>query len=123
MQLVIDTLTELWFAIVILHDVETRVDGLFVLQREYEPATQQATSHRTYRLVDDIEQRLAIILHGMNQFETANRELIEAYILIFLDARDAGDMTNLGVLCLFEILQDSTSCDDTRLQMIHTKAF
>ena len=59
----------------------------------------------------------------MNQLQTADRELIQTYILIFLDARDAGDMAYLGVLGLFEILQDSPSGNHAIYQMIDTKAF
>ena len=58
----------------------------------------------------------------MNQFKAADGELIQSHILILLDAGDAGDMADLGVLCLFEIYQDGSSGDDTTLQMVYAKA-
>ena len=66
-QLLVDTLAELRLAVVILHNVQALVDGPLVLQREHEPAAQQAAAHRRDRLVDHIEQRLAVFLHGLNQ--------------------------------------------------------
>ena len=103
MQLLIDTLAEIWFAIVILYDVKTLIDGLHVFQGEDQPASQQSPSHRRDGLVDDIQQRLAIILHRMDQFKAADGEFIQTDILIFLNAGDAGDMAYLGVLRLFKI--------------------
>ena len=58
----------------------------------------------------------------MNELKTTNRKLIEAYILIFFDAGNRSDMTNLGMLCLLQILQNSTSSYHTSMQMIDTKA-
>ena len=104
MYLFINALTEIRLAIVILHDVQTLVDGLLIFQWKHQPAAQQTTSHRTHCLIDDIKQRFAVILHGMNQLQTANRELIEPYIFVLFDARDGCDMAYLGMLCLFKVL-------------------
>ena len=106
MNLVIDTLTELWLTIIILHDVKTRINRLLVFQRKYQPTTQQATTHGAHRLVNHVEQRLAIFLHRMNELQTANRELIQTHKLIFLDAGNTGNMTDLCMLSLFKILQN-----------------
>ena len=113
MYLIIDALAELRLAIVILYHIQSLVDGLFVLKWEHQPAAQQSATHRTHRLVDDIQQRLSILLHGINQLQTADGELIQSYILIFLDARDRCDMANLGVLSLLKILQNGSSSDDS----------
>ena len=108
MNLLIDALAEIWLAIVILHNVQALIDGLLILQREYQPATQQTASHRAHCLVDDIQQRLAIILHRMNQFQTADRKLVQSHVPILFDAGYRSDMSYLGMLCLFEILQDGS---------------
>ena len=63
MQLVIDTLAELWFAIVVLHDIQTFVDGLFIFKREYQPTTQHTTTHRRHCAINHVKQRLTIVLH------------------------------------------------------------
>ena len=122
MNLIIDALPELWFTVVVFHDVEAFVDRFLILQREHQPTAQQTTSHRTHRLVDDIQQRLTVILHRMNQFEAADGELIQSHIPILLNTGNRGDMAYLCVLCLFEVLQDGPSGDDTVLQVIHAKA-
>ena len=113
MQLLVDALAEVGLAVVVVHDVEPFVDGLHVFQGEHEPSPEQTASHGAHRPVDDIEQRLAVVLHGVDQFEAADGELIQSYILILLDARDRCDMAYLGVLGLFEILQNGSSSDDT----------
>ena len=87
-QLVIDALTELRLAIVVIHDVKPLVDGFLVFQREHQPSAQHSASHRAHRLVDHIEQRLAVFLHRMDQLQRADGELVETDILILLNARD-----------------------------------
>ena len=76
MQLVVDTLTEVWFTIVILHDVQTLVDGLFVLQREHHPTAQHTSTHSRHRMVDDVEQRLTVVLHRVQQLQRVYGKLI-----------------------------------------------
>ena len=58
----------------------------------------------------------------MHQFQTADRELIQTDVSIFLDTGNRGDMAYLRVLGLFEVLQDGTCRYHTSLQMIDTKA-
>ena len=122
MQLVVDTLAEVWFTIVVLHDIQTFVDGFLVLQREYHPTTQHTTTHRRHRMVDDIQQRLTIVLHRSYQFQRTDGKLVKTHIALFLYSRDAGDMGYLRVQRLFQILQDGTSSNDTTLQVVNAKA-
>ena len=56
MNLFIYTLTELWLTIVILHDIESFVDGSLVFQREHQPTTQKTSTHGAHRLIYHIEQ-------------------------------------------------------------------
>ena len=58
----------------------------------------------------------------MNQFQTADSELIQSHISIFFDTRNRGDMSYLCMLSLFEVLQDRSRSNDTVLKMVHTKA-
>ena len=85
MQLVVNTLTELWLAIVIFYNVETLVDGFLVFQGEDEPATQQSTTHRGYRFINNIQQTLTILLHRIDQLQRTNSKLIQSDILVLLD--------------------------------------
>ena len=45
MYLIVDTLAELWFAIVVIHHIKSLIDRLLVLKREHKPAAQQSTTH------------------------------------------------------------------------------
>ena len=59
----------------------------------------------------------------MNQFKTSDGKLIEPNIQVFLNTGNGGDMTNLRMLRLLKLLQDSTRCNHTTLQMLYTKTF
>ena len=122
MNLLVYALAEIRFAVVILHDIQAFVDGLLVLERKDHPAAQQATTHRRHRFIDDIEQALAVFLHGINQFQRTDSKLIQTHILILFDARDRCDMPYLRVLCLLQILQDGPRSNHAALQMIYAKA-
>ena len=122
LQLTIYQLFEFWLAEEILHHVEAFVDGFLVFQGEHHPSAQQSSAHRRYGLVDDVEQRDAALLHGIHQLERADGELVEAHIFLFLDAREAGDMTDLRVLGLLQVVQDGTCGNHTVVQMVHSKA-
>ena len=121
MQLIVDTLTEFRLSIIILHDVKTRVDRLLILQWEHQPTAQQTASHWTHGPVDDIQERLTVFLHRVHQLQRANGKFVQTHIPVFLNARNTCDMTYLSVLSLFEILQDSSSCNNTRMEMIDAK--
>ena len=121
MQLFVNTLTKLWFAIVILHDVQTLIDRLLVLQGEHQPTSEHSTSHRCHCAIYHIQQRLAIILHRIQQLQRAHCKLIQTYILIFLNARDRGDMSYLCMQRLLQILQNSTSSYHTILHVVDAK--
>ena len=113
MYLIVDTLAELWLAIVILYHIQSFVDRLFILQREYQPAAKQSATHRRYSFIDNIQQRLSVFLHRINQLQTTDGELIQSHVLIFFDTRYRGDMTYLCVLGLFKVLQNSSCSDDS----------
>ena len=66
-QLLVDTLTEIGFTEEVVDNIKALVDGLLVFQWEYQPATQQTATHRRHCAVDDVEQRLAVFLHGAYQ--------------------------------------------------------
>ena len=122
MNLVVHALAKLRLSIVIVHDVQAFVDGLFVLQRKHHPAAQQAAAHGTHRTVYHVEQRLAVVLHGLHQLQRTDGELIQTHVFILLDTRYRCDMGYLRMLCLFQVLQDGTGSDNTALQVVHTKA-
>ena len=72
-------------------------------------------------MVDNIQQRLAIVLHRGYQLQRTNRELIEAHIALFLNTRNARNMGNLRMQRLLQVLQNGTSSNDATLQMVDAK--
>ena len=73
-------------------------------------------------MVDDLQQRLAVVLHGLEQFQRADGEFVQSHILFLLDARQRCDVRDVVVLRHFQILQDDTACHDAILQMLHAEA-
>ena len=69
LQLVGNSHAEVRFSEEVVYNIQTLVDGLLVLQGKHQPAAQQSATHGTYRTVDDIEQRLAVLLHGADEFQ------------------------------------------------------
>ena len=68
-QLLINTLTEVGFTEEVVDNIEALVDGLLFFQREYQPTAQQTATHRRYRTVDDVQQRLSVFLHGADELQ------------------------------------------------------
>ena len=96
----------------VLHHVEAAVDGLGVLQREQHPAAHHASAHRRDGAVDDVEQRLAVVVHGCHEFQVADGEFVQAHIALGLDARQVGNVSQLGVLGDVQVVQDGAAGDD-----------
>ena len=123
MQLLFYQLFEIGLAEKVFHHIQPLVNRLHVLQREYQPAFQQAGTHRADGLVYHIQQTAATVVHRPHQLQAAHRELIQADILILLDACQRSDMPYLRMLRHDEVLQDGSRSDDTVLEMLHTEAF
>ena len=85
-QLVVDDLPELRLLETVVHHVEPLVDRPLVLERKHHPALQHTASHRGDGTVYHIQQRFAVFLHGLQQFQRAYREMVEPHIALFLDA-------------------------------------
>ena len=107
----------------VLHHVEAAVDGLGVLQREQHPAAHHASAHRRDGAVDDVEQRLAVVVHGCHEFQVADGEFVQAHIALGLDARQVGDVSQLGVLGNVQVVQDGTAGDDGIVHARDAEAF
>ena len=86
LQLVVNGHSELWLAEEVVDNVQTLVDGLLVLQGEHQPATQQSSAHGRHRPVNDIQQRLAVFLHGADELQRTDSELIQTHVALLLNA-------------------------------------
>ena len=58
-----------------------------------------------------------------DQLQATHRKLIEAYIAVFFDTGKRGDMRNMGVLRLIQIIQDGPRSYDSQFQMLDTETF
>ena len=104
MKLFFNQFLEVGLAEEILHHIQTVVDRLYILQREYQPTPHQAGSHRADGLVDNIQQTASSIVHRTHQLQAAYRKLVQADILILLNPRQRSDVGNLCVLRHDEVL-------------------
>ena len=121
-ELVVHTRTEVGLLEEIVHNVEPLVDGAHVFQRKHHPAAQQPAAHRRDRAVDDIEQRQAVFLHGLEEFERPGGELVEPHKLVFLYAGKGRDMADVRVLGEFQILHDGSRGYDAVFQVVYTES-
>ena len=69
-----------------IHHVEPLVDRFLVFQGEHHPSFQHSSAHRRHCAVDDLQQRSAVFLHRLKQFQGTDGELVQSYIPLFLDA-------------------------------------
>ena len=81
-----------------------------------------AGSHGREGLVDDAEQAHAVLGHGCHQLEVAHGELVEAHVALGLDARQGGDVLDVGVLREVEIVQHGSRGDDGRWHVVDPEA-
>ena len=82
MQVLRDYFTHIWFTEQVIHHILTFVDLPYILQREKHPATQHSSPHRGDGLVYDIKQRDAVLVHGSQQLQVPDRELIQTDIAV-----------------------------------------
>ncbi len=123
MQLFLYQFLEIGLAEEVFHHIQPLVNRLHVFQREYQPTFQQAGTHRADGLVYHVQQTAAAIVHAAHQLQAAHCELIQADILILLDACQRSNMPNLRMLRHDEVLQDGSRSYDAVLEMLYTEAF
>ena len=107
----------------IFHYVLALMDRFHILQREQYPTAQHTRSHRGNGLVQHIQQARPLLVHRADQLQATHRKLIEAYIAVFFDTGKRGDMRNMGVLRLIQIIQDGPRSYDSQFQMLDTETF
>ena len=99
------------------------LDWLDIFQGEKQPSAKHTRTHWRDCLVDDIKQAGALLIHGVNQLKTTYRKLIETDITLLFDARESGDVRDVCMLCLVQIIEDSTRGDDAQCQVLHAETF
>ena len=107
MQGIVEQFAEVGMAEEVLHDIQSLIDGAHLLEWEYNPALEQAGTHGTDGLVDDIEQRFTPIVHRMDKLEAAHGVAVEAHITLLLDARECGDVLDLCVQGHLQVMEYS----------------
>ena len=121
MQELFDVVAQLRFAEEIFHHILTLLNGFDILEREEYPTAQESATHRTDCLVDDIEQTTSVIIHRSNQFETADSEAVESDVLLLFHTGNIPYMTYVGMLGLFEVVEDGSGSYKTALQVVHSE--
>ena len=99
------------------------MDRFHILQGEQDPTAQHTRPHRGNGLVQHIQQTRPLLVHRADQLQATHRKLIEAYIAVFFDTGKRGDMRNMGVLRLIQIIQDGPRSYDSQFQMLDTETF
>ena len=88
----------------VLHHIEALVDSFGFFEREGQPAFEQGSA-RTYRAVDNRQQRASVALERVEQFEIAHRKPVKTHKSLLLDTRYGGYMPYAGMLCKVKVMQ------------------
>ena len=107
----------------IFHYVLAFMDRFHILQREQDPTAQHTRPHRGNGLVQHIQQARPLLIHRADQLQAAHRKLIEAHITVFFDTGKRGDMRDVGMLRLIQIIQDGPRSYDSQFQVLDTETF
>ena len=121
MKLVVHRLAEVRVAVEILHTIEPLVDLPDIAQREDRPPSDHASAHRRDRMIDDVKQARALLLHRLEELQGPDGEAVETYVAVLLDAAQRGDMRDMCVLGQFQILHDGPCGNDAVAQVVHAK--
>ena len=121
MQIVVNGLSEVGFAEECLHYIKTLVDRSNVHKREHSPTFQHASTHRCRGAVDNIEQRNAVVLHRLQKFKRAYGELVESDITVLFNSAQRCNVSQVGVLRHFKILQYGSGSNHSELQVFNAE--
>ena len=121
MQIVVNGLSEVGLTEECLHHIQALVDRRNVHQWEHSPAFQHTRTHRCRGAVDNVEQRNAVVLHRLQQFQGAYSELVESDIAVFLNSAQRCNVSQVGVLRHFKILQYGSGCNHSEFQMFNAE--
>ena len=121
-QLFLHQRAEVGMAEEAVHHVLSATHLGHVLEGEHDPAAQHSGAHGSDGLVYDIEQGDSALVHGTQQFQAADGELVQSYKAVFLNAAEGGDVAQLVVLREFHILEDYARRHNSGLEVFHTEA-
>ena len=106
------------------HHFLALTNGSYGLEREGYPASKQSGAHGRGGAVDDIYERSGIGIGRMRQeFEIAERELVEPHVFVFFNAAERCDMSRLQMLGHIEIMEYASGCYYAQWQFLYTKPF
>ena len=107
----------------IIHYILSFLYRLRIFQREKYPTTQHTRTHRRNSLIDHIQQAGTFIVHRTYQFQATHGKFIQAHIPVFFDTRQGGDMRNMFMFCLIQIVKDCSRSNNTQFQMLYAETF
>ncbi len=122
MELLIHQFLEFRMTEEILHHIQTLIDPTHLFQGEHHPSFQHSGTHGRYRLINHIQQRLAVLLHRIHQLKRTDCELIQSDIPFLLDTREGSDMTDARMQRYLQILKDRSAGNNTVMQMIYAES-
>ena len=107
-----------------LHHVQTFVDPGRVLDRHGDPALQETAAHRRQRAVDDVRETalLARPVRG-EEFQIADRELVDPHVVLLVDARNRRDVARIAVFGEFQIVENRPRSRDAAREVVDAEAF
>ena len=94
-----------------------------VLDRHGDPPFQQTAAHRRQRTVDDVgETALLAGAVRREEFEVADRELVDPDVILLIDTRYGGDVRDVAVLGEFEVVENRPGGRETAGEVIDAES-
>src|SRR5437763_587552 len=87
------------------------------------PALEQAGAHGRVCAVEGLQQAASFAVACGQQLQVADGEAIHPEERLCYYAADAGDVLEVGMLCVFEVMQGGTCCDSCGFQIFDAVAF
>ena len=81
-------------------------------QRQHDPSAQEAGAHRGYGAVERLEQGGAVLDRTVYQLQVPDGEAVHPYMVLPVDALHRGDVTDVGMLGVLEIVEDRSCRHD-----------
>ena len=63
------------------------------------------------------------VVVSADQFQVTDGKTVHPQVIILIDALQRGDMLQVGMFGIFQVMQDGARCDDAGCQAFHTKSF
>src|SRR5262245_48890904 len=94
-----------------------------IQERHDHPSLEQAGTHRRHGVVKHTKQIHSILYRAMKKLQVTNGKSIHPEVIFLFNSLNGGDVLQIRVLGILQILKHRTRSDDTCVQVFNSKSF